>query len=305
MSLQLPTPPSLSSKNREHKYDDDLSSSFEPRKNVEFAETLLQLQTPPPTTSKTKEQTLTPPSTSSKNKENEVPDESFTHSEAKKAVEFAQHDQLHPIHSTSPLRPRTIPASRHVSRPIKSILKPFGPQAPMAENGKETTPEPENPLDHPEFIQSPMTVILASLGADSSLNLRDIIEAWTALFNRLRPRFPVDERPEPIPALQPIVDHVPEFLTALTRDLSRALHNPVAKSDSILPLSNSVPSDPSVDSSPPPKKGGYTEYEVTYARDLFLLSQAALRCLSLVFWVPQIYSLFSGMFTLNNFKLHI
>lgn len=149
---------------------------------------------------------------------------------------------------------------------------------------RHATPEPEDdPLTHESYIVSPLKVIVASLDT-MPLTLRDLTEAWTVLFSRLRSRFPSDI--EEIVALKPFMENLDPVLRALERDVGRALVNPITKTMS---------DDHTFGGKQGPKRGGLTEFEVTYARDLFMLSSASLRFLSLLFWVPQLYKLISGM----------
>ena len=157
---------------------------------------------------------------------------------------------------------------------------------------RHSTPEPQDdPLSHESYVVSPLDVIVASLD-EMPLTLHDLTEAWTVAFSRLRSRFPCDTD-EPI-ALRPFKANMDSILRALDRDVRRALVNPITRTKS-----NGIESDD--DKSP--KRGGLTEYEVTYARDLFMLSSASLRFLSLIFWVPQLYSLIPGTWCTTIYNL--
>lgn len=169
---------------------------------------------------------------------------------------------------------------------------------------RHTTPEPEDdPLRHETLVVSPLKVLVASLDntPDTSITLKDIIEAWSVIFMRLRSRFPSDvEEPD---ALRPFQANIEPLLLALERDIRRALVNPVSKNSNTPDSSDygdndsvfTESSDMDTPKPPKPARGGLTEFEVTYARDLYMVCSAALKVVSLIFWVPQLYSLIEGM----------
>jgi hypothetical protein len=233
---------------------------------------------------------------------------------------------------TPPGPPRRLPSSAHISIPIRSILKrpslllpaasihssasdsssdSMDQAAPTERLPRHTTPEPEdNPLQHKTLLVSPLRVLLASLdpAPDVTVTLKDIIEAWTVIFMRLRSRFPNDmDEPE---ALKPFQSNLEPILTALERDIRRALVNPVQKTAIVASSSDEDGDAKSTleeddDTSLKPVKsirGGLTEFEVTYARDLYMVCSAALKVVSLVFWVPQLYSMIEGECTVNSVK---
>lgn len=240
----------------------------------------------------------------------------------RRAVLFSTKNSHHPHSPSGP--PRRIPSSSLIARPSRSILKrPSGllPPAsitsahhpssdstasevmPTERSPRHTTPEPEDdPLRHETLVVSPLKVLVASLDntPDTSITLKDIIEAWSVVFMRLRSRFPSDvEEPD---ALRPFQANVEPLLLALERDIRRALVNPVSRNSntpesSDFGDSDSVFSQGSDAETPKPLKparGGLTEFEVTYARDLYMVCSAALKVVSLIFWVPQLYSLIEG-----------
>lgn len=191
-------------------------------------------------------------------------------------------------------------------------------QLPLERVPRHTTPEPEtDPLRCDTLIVSPLKVLVASLEIqttptpETNITLKDIIEAWTVIFARLRSRFPSDvEDPE---ALRPFQANLEAILTVLERDIRRALVDPVAKlpstpagsdGDDITPT-QSDDSDEWVDEdpSPPvkPARGGLNEFEVVYARDLYMICSAALKVVSLIFWVPQLYGMIAGTCIRCNF----
>lgn len=116
---------------------------------------------------------------------------------------------------------------------------------------------------------------------------------------RLRSRFPNDvDEPE---ALKPFQNNLEPVLMALERDIRRALVNPVQRTAVLAPCDEhgrvKIILDEDDDSPLQPAKpirGGLTEFEVTYARDLYMVCSAALKVVSLVFWVPQLYGMIEG-----------
>jgi hypothetical protein len=158
---------------------------------------------------------------------------------------------------------------------------------PAEEHQRQWTPEPEgaDALTQEHFLTSPLKVIVTSV-TDQTLSLRDVTEAWTLLFARLRVRFP-SELPV-VPALVPLKTNLDAVLKAACRDVERALVDPQQNKPQ-------PQHDLSQDATRPRKRDGMTEFEVTFARDLFMLSNAALRFVSLICWVPQLYECVSGI----------
>ena len=205
-------------------------------------------------------------------------------------VNFAPHKDSHYPHSPKE-PPRRLPSSRLWGRPTRSILKPpslTNLMPPTENQSRQVTPEPDgvDALTQESYIVSPLKVIVTSV-VDESLRLRDVTEAWTLLFSRLRARFP-SELPG-VPALAPLKANICTLLEAIHRDVKRALVDPLQNRRALEEGINGL------DPTEPKKRGGMTEFEVTLARDLFMLSNAALRFLSLIFWVPQLYGCLSGM----------
>ena len=180
--------------------------------------------------------------------------------------------------------------------------------APSERLPRHTTPEPEDdPLRHNTLLVSPLRVLIASLdpASDVTITLKDLIEAWTVIFMRLRSRFPSDiDEPE---ALQLFQNNLEPILMALERDIQRALVDPVQKTAVGTPSSDEDSDSKSTleegnDVSLKRAKstrGGLTEFEVTYARDLYMVCSAALKVVSLVFWVPQLYSVIEGEYSVK------
>ena len=171
--------------------------------------------------------------------------------------------------------------------------------APTERLPRHTTPEPEDdPLRHRTLLVSPLRVLIASLdpAPGVTITLKDLIEAWTVIFMRLRSRFPSDvEEPE---ALQPFQSNLEPVLLALERDIRRALVDPVQRtapsSDEESETKSTLEEENIPTKREKPTRGGLTEFEVTYARDLYMVCSAALKVVSLVFWVPQLYGVIEG-----------
>ncbi len=204
-------------------------------------------------------------------------------------VNFAPHKNSHYPHSPKE-PPRCLPSSRLWGRPSRSILKrpSLTNLMPPAENQlRQVTPEPDgvDALTQESYTVSPLKVIVTSV-VDDSLRLRDVTEAWTLLFARLRARFPSELTV--VPALNPLKANISALLEAIHRDVKRALVDPLQNRRVMEQGVNST------DPAEPKKRGGMTEFEVTFARDLFMLSNAALRFLSLICWVPQLYECLNG-----------
>jgi hypothetical protein len=236
---------------------------------------------------------LTPPSTSHRSRD--APKRTRG-----SRVAWSQQNQYHHI-SQSPLKGRIASSStRH--RPARSILKEVEHELPsvvVEEPCREDTPQPEDPLANPYYLERPLSIILSS-----EVTLRDLVDAYTQLTARLRMSMTEFTDGDSSWALfNPLRQHRDEFAQALSRDLGRALENPSSSSPSSLSTSVCASvaqtSLPSPKASPTKKRHGLTEQEVKHARDCFSTSQAALRFLLFALAVPTVYSLFSGMWPSN------
>ena len=172
---------------------------------------------------------------------------------------------------------------------------------------REMTPEPENALQHPTYLLSPVETLVGSVSASpkaksfASSNFHDLIEAYCILNSRIRSKV-LDPRsaattdtptsqPTTVgppatpyyPAFEPIKNNIDIIVAALKRDISRALEDPLALAAQY-PISpppsdaSSEPSDPE-----PGKRKGMNEHQVKLARDLHTVSQSALKLLSTLF----------------------
>ncbi|KAG9125150.1 hypothetical protein FRC07_008788 [Ceratobasidium sp. 392] len=258
-------------------------------------------------------------------------------------VSFAQRDSHHLY--TTPLR--ALPS--YSSRPpafvaARSILKARTPERVVVPDldvdeaatvprlsKREMSPVPDDPLQCPTYLNSPVSTIVASVSVAPSPNridsdmmdvcgplpmsLHDLAEAYTLLLARLRlqamtvaPDGTVTdtEITPDLPLLQPIQKHHSELAIALARDVARALVKPISfaapvpyQVSDVEEWSSDYSSDVYGSSSPPgspsgpTQKRGLTAAEVKYARDLSLVSQSAIRVLAVVFHEPAVSSHFA------------
>lgn len=203
--------------------------------------------------------------------------------------------------------------------PSKSILKLISAfdgmdsdplsLSPLDRQPRQMTPEPENALQHPTYLLSPVETLVGSVNASpksrsfASSNFHDLIEAYYILNSRIRSKV-LDPRstatadmatsqPTMVgspttpyyPAFEPIKNNIDTIVAALKRDISRALEDPLALAAQY-PMSP-PPSDASPLSEPsdpePGKRKGMNEHQVKLARDLHTVSQSALKLLSTLF----------------------
>ena len=204
--------------------------------------------------------------------------------------------------------------------PSKSILKLISAfdglvsdpadLSPLNRRPREMTPEPENALQQPTYLLSPVKTMVGSVSASpmpepfASSKFHDLIEAYCILNSRIRSKVPdahsaaIVETPpsQPTsigspstpfyPAFEPIKDNIDVIVAALKRDISRALEDPLvlaaqyAMSPTVSGASpfSSEPSDPE-----PGKRKGMNEHQVKLARDLHTVSQSALKLLATLF----------------------
>ena len=204
--------------------------------------------------------------------------------------------------------------------PSKSILKLISAfdglvsdpamLSPLDRRPREMTPEPENALQQPTYLLSPVKMMVGSVSASpvpdpfASSNFHDLIEAYCILNSRIRSKV-LDPRSAATadalashttttgspstpyyPAFEPIKDNIDVIVAALKRDISRALDDPLvlAAQYTMSPLASdaspfsSEPSDPE-----PGKRKGMNEHQVKLARDLHSVSQSALKLLATLF----------------------
>ncbi|KAJ7600816.1 hypothetical protein C8J56DRAFT_813750 [Mycena floridula] len=223
---------------------------------------------------------LTPPSTSHREKENRPVASSSR-------VAWSQNNQYHSLSSPpAPLKTTIISSTR---LPAKSILKKSSePFLPLSELDREITPEPSSPLADATYLDSAVSKIIALENS-----LPSLIEAYSVLAARLRPCANNVEPGISYPLFEPFRNHRDEFVISITRDLQRALVEPVVVETSAtaegVKLKGSLPSPKST----PRKKKSMTGDEVRYSRDLCSTTLAVLRLLCVMLSLPAIFEIFS------------
>lgn len=214
-------------------------------------------------------------------------------------VVWSQNNKYH--NATSPPRQR-LPTSASKVAPAKSILKtPHYSFLPMIiEKQRESTPEPGDPLADLNYLERPVSKIVAS---DTSL--RELIESYSVLAARLKSA--VDEQTDADsswPLFQPLRTHRAQFVDAVVRDLGKAMVDPLAgvalseQMDQECPAEEPRPILPSPRKSPR-KKRGMSEEQVKHARDLCTTAHAVIKLVGIVFTLPAIYQIFSGTVNLT------
>ena len=200
--------------------------------------------------------------------------------------------------------------------PSKSILKKRTYAEFLADDlfppdqlQRPSTPEPENPQDQPAYLLSPIKTIVQSVAPGTfddvpEPTLLNLIEAYCVLIARLRAKLlptPGNGEPKPAssetsvqPAMQPLQQYIDQIAISLTRDISRALLDPLESCGKPKEENHSLPSPPPsspspFDSSPmalsnasdtPMKKSGMNELQVKHARDLCTVAQSAMKLFS-------------------------
>ncbi|KAG8830212.1 hypothetical protein FRC17_005196 [Serendipita sp. 399] len=201
--------------------------------------------------------------------------------------------------------------------PSKSILKKRTYEEYLADDlfpperlQRASTPEPENPPEHPAYLLSPIKTLVQSVAPGTfedvpEADLLGLIEAYCVITARIRAKLlpaaipggnkPVSTDTILQPALQPLREYASQIATSISRDILRALEDPLQSCGKPVPQAplSPPPSSPSpFDSSPVAsetqesssttsgKKGGMNEQQVKHARDLCTVSQSAMKLLS-------------------------
>ncbi|KAI5123177.1 hypothetical protein M0805_000877 [Coniferiporia weirii] len=216
-------------------------------------------------------------------------------------IEWAESKQ---VFTFSPDSVRVMNVASSSLGPRKSILKPSRPMRPFPQEKKrDFTPLPDDALSNARFLEFPVSTIIA----DGS-SLRELTEAYSILAARIRASVPQDfwsfKTHDPrYPLFCPLRLHADAVAAAIARDLGRVFVDPLLPLDPSLD-STTEPSKvqkspltprgtPSSKNPKSPKKGGMTEEQVKYARDLSTVSNAAIKFLILAFQVPTIYNVFT------------
>ena len=214
----------------------------------------------------------------------------------RKSIEWATDEQ---IFTLSPSELGNMCTSKMLQRkPRKSILKPTRPLRPLPpEKKRDITPTPETPLKNAQYLEWPVSTIV-----DESSTLRELTEAYSILAARIRSSVPstffsVDNCNTRHPLFKPLRNHQETLSDSIVRDLGRVFLDPFD-----LPSTSRLASNDESDSSSPntqspsiPSRGGMTEEQVKYARDLSTVTIANMKFLILALHVPAIYNIFSSM----------
>ena len=214
--------------------------------------------------------------------------------------------QVNEYHSaTSPVCTKTWAASASKELPVRSILKQTSyPVLPLlfSEDERQVTPEPDDPLSDLHYLDRPVNKILSQCST-----LPDLIEAYSVLTARLR--VAVHETTDSNcswPLFQPIRKRRLAFVDSVTRDLGRALVDPMDGDDQFgCPQPEPPSALPSPEKSPRKRRCGMDEDQVRYARDLVTVSHAVIKFLGLVFTLPAVYGLFDGSLALVSSSVFI
>ncbi|KAK7677755.1 hypothetical protein QCA50_019307 [Cerrena zonata] len=238
----------------------------------------------------------TPPGTSHrKEKENRVPEFSEPGPSTPRVV-WAEKNEYR-LFENSATTDFAVPASSLKRRPSKSILKAtssFNLAIPFVEEEeREVTPEPSDPLVDLNYLDGPVSRILAP-----NASLRDLIEAYSILAARIRSSVSDSTDGDASwPLFQPLRKNREAFVSALERDLGRALEDPVERpiinDTSDVEMVREVPMLPSPKDSPRKKRGMSAE-QVKYARDLCTTCHSVIKLLGIIFTLPAVCSLFSN-----------
>ena len=234
---------------------------------------------------------LTPPNSSHRSdKENKI---SACRSSTRTVV-WASHDLFHCLSTP----PKDAPgSSKHRPDAKKSILKkscqntPFL-AIPLVEQ-RDVTPEPNDALLDLHYLDHPVSQILAE--HPDNKNLGQLIEGYNVLAARLRAGVSnATDADASWPLFQPLRKNTQAFVNAIVRDLGCAFIDPLAplhaeKDDVIQKVTL-----PSPKTSPSKKKGGMTEEQAKYARDLCTTAHSVIKLLSFMLSVSAVFSVFQG-----------
>jgi len=226
--------------------------------------------------------------------------------------------------------------------PSKSILKLISAfdglvsdpasLSPLDRQPREMTPEPENALQQPTFLLSPVKTLVESVSASqkpglfASSNFHDLIEAYCILNSRIRSKV-LDLRstatadtpasqPTTVgspstpyyPAFGPIKDNIDVIVAALKRDISRALEDPMAFAAQYPmspPASDASPFSSEPNDPEPGKRKGMNEHQVKLARDLHTVSQSALKLLSTLFSLTSFVDCENSILSSKSFFVRV
>ena len=236
---------------------------------------------------------LTPPNSShrsDKDKENKF---SAARSSTRTVV-WASQDLFHCLSTP----PKDAPgSSKHRPDAKKSILKKSCQNSlslaiPLVKQ-RDVTPEPNDALLDVHYLDNPVSQILTE-HADNK-NLGELIEGYNVLAARLRAGVSnATDADASWPLFQPLRKNTQAFVNAIVRDLGCAFIDPLApfyaKRDEVPPKVTL----PSPMKSPSKKKGGMTEEQAKYARDLCTTTHSVIKLLSFMLSVSAVFNIFQG-----------
>lgn len=169
--------------------------------------------------------------------------------------------------------------------PLKSILKQafsLSPGYKPSERPSYLLPHPRTPMDHPEFLTSPIHTILCSTDARTSeaLSAHDMLDAYTTLLVRLRSSINALSAPAgKLRALDALRASASILAAALCRDIARA--NAVPQNiEKTLALG---------------WRFGLSDCQRRFAVESISVCHLAIQLSSLIFRLPTISSCFPGM----------
>lgn len=227
---------------------------------------------------------LTPPNTSHRDKENRftAPGSRVVWSAQNRYHNLASPPRVHITNSAKKEHP-----ARSILKKCSHVLFPT-----QGDKQREITPEPSDPLVNLDYLEFPVSRII---NPDASLG--ELIEGYSVLAARLRSCVTGSNDVDASwPFFQPLRRNSDLFVEAVVRDLGRALVDP----GSVEEPEPEAPCDvekllPSPKSTPKKKKKGMTAEQVKYARDLCTTCHAVIKVLAVVFTLPAVHSIFSGM----------
>ena len=158
---------------------------------------------------------------------------------------------------------------------------------------RDVTPEPNDALLDLHYLDHPVSQILAE--HPDNKNLGQLIEGYNVLAARLRAGVSnATDADASWPLFQPLRKNTQAFVNAIVRDLGCAFVDPLAPfhvKKVEVPPKVSLPSPLK---SPSKKKGGMTEDQAKYARDLCTTAHSAIKLLSFMLSVSAVFNIFQG-----------
>jgi hypothetical protein len=228
----------------------------------------------------------TPPSTSHRDKENRAPNH----------VAWSD-NQYHILTKNSP--PKLPAASRPPKLlPVKSILKkrahiPTPGEEVEVEMKRSNTPQPDEPLADPKYLEFPVSRIISPTSS-----LRELIEGYFILAGRLRATVNSTDEDPSQPLFKPLRENREAIVAAILRDLRKAFVNPIRTEEALRerkPLSEVAAASLPSPKKSPSKKQGMTAEQAKYARDLCTTSQSVIKLLMTMFSLPAVNKVFDSM----------